>query len=131
MYLDTAGVIFKDTLYPEEEISYQLQNAILDTDGNIVISGYFYQGGSKSIVWKLDKNLNTVWRRVYYYGDYEDESWLYNIGQWSDGGIIATGTYFDRYLNPTSKHVYLWLLSLDANGCLDANNCGSDIGFVE
>ena len=128
---DSSFTVLKDTVYPEEEVIYLLNQISKSNDGNILLVGHFDQGGTKSVVWKLDKNLNTVWRRVYYYGDYEDESWLYNIGQWPDGGIMATGTYFNRYQNPTNKNMYLWLLSLDTNGCLDPNNCGSGIGVIE
>jgi hypothetical protein len=62
--------------------------------------GNFYLGGQKAVIWKLDKSLNTLWRRVYYYGDWEDDSYLYSINQWSDGGLVGVGTYYDRYLNP-------------------------------
>jgi hypothetical protein len=85
----------------------------------------------KELIWKLDKNLNTLWRRVYYYGDWEDESYLYSINQWSDGGLVGVGTYYDRYLNPNWEALFLWLLSTDSTGCLGPGNCGSDIGFVE
>ena len=129
--LDTSGVTIKDSAYPDEEIIYLLNNVTKAKDGNILLVGEFYQGGQKSIIWKMDKNLNTIWRRVYYYGDWEDESYLYNIGEWSDGGIVSVGTYVDRYLNPTIRNVYLWLLSTDANGCLSGTNCGSGIGFKE
>ncbi len=129
--LDTSGVTIKDSTYPDEEIIYLLNNVTNAKDGNILLAGEFYQGGQKSIIWKMDKNLNTIWRRVYYYGDWEDESWLYNIGEWSNGGIVSVGSYFDRYQNPTNKNGYLWLLSTDANGCLSGTNCGSGIGFKE
>ncbi|WP_421753386.1 T9SS type A sorting domain-containing protein [Croceimicrobium sp.] len=56
---------------------------------------------------------------------------LYSADHWGDKGIIATGTYFDRYLNPSPYNVYVWLLSLDDSGCLGAGDCGSDISFVE
>jgi len=129
-YFDTAGIIIKDTLYPEEEIVY-FPEKIKSHDGNLLVIGNYFLDGSKAVIWKLDKNLNTIWRRVYYYGDWEDESWLYNVDQWSDGGIIAAGTYWDRYMNPTNKSVYLWLLSTDSLGCLSPGNCGSDINVVE
>ena len=131
MYLDTAGSIIKDSLYSDEEINFQLESCTKTRDGNILMIGDYYWGGSKGVIWKMDKDLNTIWRRVYYYGQWEDESWLYNIGEWSDGGIISQGTYFDRYQNPTSKNGYLWHLSTDANGCLSANDCGSGIGVLE
>ncbi len=131
MYLDTAGNIIQDSLYPDEEVSYQIESVTEAKDGNILLTGSYFWGGEKSVIWKMDKNLNTIWRRVYYYGDWEDESYLYNIGEWSDGGIASVGTYFDRYLNPTQKFVFLWILSTDANGCLNSTNCGSGIGYKE
>jgi hypothetical protein len=127
---DTSGTIIKDTVYPDEEIVY-IAEKIRSHDNNLLVIGNYYLGGSKAVIWKLDKNLNTIWRRVYYYGDWEDESWLYNVDQWSDGGIIAAGTYFDRYMNPTNQSVFVWLLSTDSLGCLGAGNCGSNIGVVD
>jgi len=129
--LDSSGLSVDSLLYPEEETRYEISNSHFTDDKSILLSGFFFQGGSKAFIWKLDKNLNTIWRRVYYYGDWEDESWLYNVDQWSDGGIIAAGTYWDRYMNPTNKSVYLWLLSTDSLGCLSPGNCGSDINVVE
>jgi len=128
--VDTAGVVIKETPYPEEEAFFTLQNAEMFDDA-ILLTGHFYQGGAKGLIWKLDKNLNTLWRRVYYYGDWEDESYLYSINQWSDGGLVGVGTYYDRYLNPNWEALFLWLLSTDSTGCIGPGNCGSDIGFVE
>ena len=128
--IDSTGIELKDSLYPEEEASYSLEQAEF-FDESIYVTGHFYQGGSKALIWKLDKSLNTIWRRVYYYGDWEDESFLYNINQWSDGGLIGVGTYYDRYLNPNWEALYLWLLSTDSIGCLGLGNCGSDLHAVE
>lgn len=127
--VDTSGSILLDSTYPEEGINYSIQGSN-SFDGAIYVVGNYFLDGSKALVWKLDKNLNTIWRRVYYYGDWEDSSLLYKIHQWSDGGLVATGAYYDRYLNPSAKALYLWLLSIDNSGCLSAN-CGSDIGFLE
>jgi len=131
MYLDTAGFIVKDSLYPDEEINFQIESCTKSLDGNILLTANYYWGGTKSVIWKMDKDLNTIWRRVYYYGQWEDESWLYNIGEWSDGGIVAVGSHFDRYQNSSGRAQFLWLLSTDANGCLSASNCGSGIGVLE
>lgn len=68
---------------------------------------------------------------MYYYGDWEDDSYLYSINQWGDGGLVAVGTYYDRYLNPNWEALFLWLLSTDSTGCLGPGNCGSDISVVE
>jgi hypothetical protein len=131
MYLDTNGIIIRDTAYPETENSYQIQSCKSLSDHSLLLTGHFYQGGAKGLIWKLDKNLNTLWRRVYYYGDWEDDSYLYSINQWSDGGLVGVGTYYDRYLNPNWEALFLWLLSTDSTGCLGPGDCGSDIGFVE
>jgi hypothetical protein len=130
MLQDTAGNTLKDSVYPDEEALFLLEATQL-LDNRIYMVGSFYQGGSKGVVWQMDKNLNTLWRRVYYYGDWEDESWLYSINQWSDGGFVAVGSYFDRYLNTSGRSQFLWLLSTDSTGCLGPGNCGSDISVVE
>ncbi|WP_421753387.1 T9SS type A sorting domain-containing protein [Croceimicrobium sp.] len=129
--LDSNYNVWDSIVYPAEETQFEFTNAIRSADGAILLTGYYYLDGTKGFIWKLDKNLNTIWRRVYYHGDWEDSSWLYNIDQWNDDGIITTGTYFDRYLNPSPYSVYVWLLSLDDSGCLGAGDCGTDISFVE
>ncbi|QNR24039.1 T9SS type A sorting domain-containing protein [Croceimicrobium hydrocarbonivorans] len=129
--LDSNCNVWDSIVYPAEETQFEFTNAIRSADGAILLTGFYYLDGTKGFIWKLDKNLNTIWRRVYYHGDWEDSSWLYNIDQWNDDGIITTGTYFDRYLNPSPYSVYVWLLSLDDSGCLGAGDCGSDISFVE
>jgi hypothetical protein len=127
---DTAGLVLKDSIYPVEEVVYLVeQTAYMNNE--IYVLGNYYLGGHKAVIWKLDKSLNTLWRRVYYYGDWEDDSYLYSINQWSDGGLVGVGTYYDRYLNPNWEALFLWLLSTDSTGCLGPGNCGSDIGFVE
>jgi hypothetical protein len=128
---DANGQAIDSVQYPEEETQYEFTNTALSTDNNILLTGFYYTGGTKGLIWKLDKNLNTIWRRVYYYGQWEDESWLYNIDQWSDGGLIAVGSYFDRYQNPNYEAQFLWLLSTDSTGCLGPGNCGSGISVVE
>lgn len=127
--VDTSGAILLDSVYQEEEINYSIEDAF-SYNGDTYVVGHYFLGGSKALIWKLDKNLNTIWRRVYYYGDWEDSSLLYKVHQWSDGGLVATGTYYDRYLNPGIKSLYLWLLSIDSSGCL-STNCGTDIGVLE
>ena len=128
--VDTSGVVLNDSAYSDEEAYFTIECA-WQKGGFIYVIGNYYLDGEKGFVWKLDKGLNTIWRRVYYHGDWEDNSSLYSADHWGDKGIIATGTYFDRYLNPSPSSVYVWLLSLDDSGCLGAGDCGSDISFVE
>jgi len=131
--LDSNGNTIDSTFFPDEEIGYEISNAFLDHQGNIYLAGYYLSNsGFRGLIWKLDKNMNTIWRRVYFYqnGDIEDNNWLYKIHPWSDGGLVATGVYYDRYLNPGPKSHYLWLLSVDSAGCL-GGDCGSDIGYLE
>ncbi|QNR24040.1 T9SS type A sorting domain-containing protein [Croceimicrobium hydrocarbonivorans] len=128
--VDTSGVVLNDSAYSDEEAYFTIECA-WQKGGFIYVIGNYYLEGEKGFVWKLDKGLNTIWRRVYYHGDWEDNSSLYSADHWGDKGIIATGTYFDRYLNPSPYSVYVWLLSLDDSGCLGSGDCGSDISFVE
>jgi hypothetical protein len=59
----------------------------------------------------------------------QDMSFLYRVSEWSDGGLLATGTHFKGLFNPLQKYSFLWLLSTDSIGCLDAQNCGHNIGL--
>ncbi|REJ61447.1 MAG: T9SS C-terminal target domain-containing protein [Bacteroidetes bacterium] len=129
---DTLGALISDTVYSEELLYGSLKDAQLLDDGNILVTGYYWYGEYKSVMWKLDRQMNTIWRRVYYHGDWLDGSQIFGIGEWGDGGLLGMGFYLNAYNYDTTRtNEYLWLLSLDANGCLDSANCGEGIGVVE
>lgn len=132
--MDTSGVLLNDTVYPELEWSTAINFALKLSDGNILVSAWYYYGGEKAVLWKLDQNMNTIWRRVYYYSQWEDSSRLMGLSEWSDGGIIGVGQYFNRYQSGhllSHQRVALWIISVDSTGCLSASDCGSGIGMVE
>ncbi len=73
--VDTSGVVINDSAYSDEEAYFTIESA-WQQGGFIYVIGNYNLDGEKGFVWKLDKGLNTIWRRVYYHGDWEDNSSL-------------------------------------------------------
>ena len=125
---DTAGNLVADTVYKDEEPYWEISDIILTNDGNIAFNGHFKSQknlGYVGIVWKIDRNFNILFKRAYHYGHENNRSFLYRLHQWPDSTFLNVGTFVYQWQNPDpSKLNYLWLLSLDKNGCLGTNNCG-------
>lgn len=132
--MDTSGNILHE--WPENIDGYnrQLTSMIFSRDSGFVVTGYQYHRNmyaAYGLISKFSKDLSTLWRRTYYHGHVtNDENFLHRVAEWSDGGLIASGTHY-REFSPQNEFVHLWLLSTDSNGCLDANNCGHNINLVE
>jgi len=128
MQLDSSGVIIRDTLYEEEQVRMAISDMIITQDGNIAFNGTFkseYNPGDVGIFWKIDRNFNVLFKRAYHYGNENNRSMLYRLHEWPDSTFLNVGTFMYQWQNPDpSKLNYLWLLSLDKNGCLAPNNCG-------
>jgi hypothetical protein len=125
-YLDSA--IYIDPYFYNSALSGHEMR-----DGSIVIAGQYVPDYRRSYVWKLNKNLDPIWRHSYYHGDIEDNSCLYHIHEWSDGSILASGYYFDRHecFMPADSCLHLWLLSMDTAGCYGPGLCGQPFSVEE
>jgi hypothetical protein len=132
--LDTAGNVLNEVRFPEQRPIYIVTSLIQTKDSNFVLSSYHHHTNIYAVygvLTKLSKDLTTLWRRTYYHGHVtNDENFIHRVAEWSDGGLIASGTHY-REFSPQNEFVHLWLLSTDSNGCLDANNCGHNINLVE
>jgi hypothetical protein len=125
---DTTGSILSDTVYSDEEPYLEISDLILSKDGNLIFNGHFksyYNLGVVGIIWKVDRNFNVIFKRAYHYGHENNRSMLYRLHEWPDSTLLNVGTFMYQWQNPDpSKLNYLWLLSLDKNGCLAPGNCG-------
>ena len=126
--LDTAGALLRDTIYPLEE-GLLIPNDMVQTNtGEFVTVGYYKTDATglfNGFMIKFDRDLTILWHRSYYHKSSFDENQLWRIHQWPDGNLLATGSleWWDNR-PPHVPHDHVWLLSLDSNGCLAANNCG-------
>jgi hypothetical protein len=125
---DTTGSILSDTVYSDEEPYLEISDLILSKDGNLIFNGHFksyYNLGVVGIIWKVDRNFNVIFKRAYHYGHENNRSMLYRLHEWPDSTLLNVGTFMYQWQNPDpSKFTYLWLLSLNSNGCLAPGNCG-------
>jgi hypothetical protein len=125
---DTMGNILSDTVYADEEPYLEISDIIMTKDGNIAFNGLFksqYNPGDVGIFWKIDRNFNVLFKRAYHYGNENNRSMLYRLHEWPDSTFLNVGTFMYQWQNPDpTKLNYLWLLSLDKNGCLAPGNCG-------
>jgi hypothetical protein len=125
---DTTGSILSDTVYSDEEPYLEISDLILSKDGNLIFNGHFksyYNLGVVGIIWKVDRNFNIIFKRAYHYGHENNRSMLYRLHEWPDSTLLNVGTFMYQWQNPDpSKFTYLWLLSLNSNGCLAPGNCG-------
>jgi hypothetical protein len=125
--LDTSGNTL--SLWPDSIKRYIYQIPSLDrtSTGDILATTTHYSRqtlAAYSELWKFDSNMQTQWRRSKWHGDsIHDQSLLYKVQQWSDGGILATGTHWKTSVNIPDPNFFLWLLSTDTNGCVDSASC--------
>ncbi|MBK8443112.1 MAG: T9SS type A sorting domain-containing protein [Sphingobacteriales bacterium] len=95
------------------------QSYILTSGEEEVNYGY----EKRQLFFKTDLELNNIWVRCYD-PDFEDNTYVTAVFRPTpDGGYLAITQGF----NPETNKSMLWLLKLDENGCLGANDCGEDL----
>jgi hypothetical protein len=131
--MDSSGSVLHEKVFPEQRYIYPITSMIKTRDSSFVLSSFHYHTNIFAvygILTKFNQDMEILWRRTHLIGDFqEDENFIYRLFEWSDGGLLATGTHFKGLFNPLQKYSFLWLLSTDSIGCLDAQNCGHNIGL--
>jgi hypothetical protein len=98
--MDSSGSVLHEKVFPEQRYIYPITSMIKTKDSSFVLSSFHYHTNIFAvygILTKISSDMNTLWRRTYHYGHIrQDMSFLYRVSEWSDGGLISTGTYYPR-----------------------------------
>ncbi len=100
-----------------------------EPDGSLMVCGigntvpsYTYNGWDKQddggLILKLSPNADSVWARYHIVHPGQYQSLFYAIEPSPFGGYFLAGTYVN---GPVQD---IWLMSVDANGCLGDDSCG-------
>ncbi len=86
---------------------------------------------------RLSPDGNLIWRH-YYPEFYKDDPWptsrysyLYDVEEMEDGSIIATGMMSDYDEDGNRYKDDLWLLKVTADGCLESNDCDTEMQEIK
>ncbi len=123
---------------------YQVYDFLEASNGDILACGYVFdeegEVSNNGFIIRLTPEGDIRWFRMYKLpspNEVHTEFWrstmfseLQEIKEKEDGGFIARGIaqYFNR---DTTIGMDIWLLSVDANGCIDSNNCEGEVLLVE
>ncbi len=131
--LDTSGaVVWIKDIWQTDDHNWvcNLNCGFEYPDSTLIVAGTLRSMADhdKGILFKLDKNGDTLWHRFYshYPGAALGKDQIFwDVKPTSDGGMVLTGeTNSDDY-----PYAQLWLLKLDSMGCL-VPGCGS-VGVQE
>ena len=116
--IDTSGVVIwsKSHTYIA---NFDLYYGRRTLNGDIVSVGITTVGeeGNSGYVSRIDSNGESIWQRRYNYNNLSD--YFTDVIETSDGGILINGSANDITFDEGVQN--LWLVKLDANGCLTPN----------
>lgn len=112
--------------------AYSLAGLEVAPDGGYVACGFWtdststYRGGG---FYKFTANGDSLWSRLDTAsrgpgGNYDNE--YYGLGMLSSGSVVAAG---QSYYQPDDRY-YVWLVKVDAHGCLDTLFCKPTSGLA-
>ena len=125
---DLGEVLWTEEL--ERKESQFIKCALKLSDGGfLIVQSYidFDYGGNVSWLIKFDEERNKVWER-YYFADNARSNGLVDVAEDDDGNLVFIGTILTT---DTLYNADIWLLKLNADGCLDATDCGEPIGILD
>ncbi len=106
--------------FAESYIGRRLEN------GDIVSVGITDQGLNGGLIMKADSLGNLLWKRSYDYGS--DSDFFLDFIETKDGGLLVSGVLIEE-IAPGIFDPNTWLLKLDADGCLNPQDC--EVGITD
>lgn len=112
-----ANIIFNKT-YPSLNSSTNYIGRRV-SDGGIVSVGINNTSVNAGFIMKSDSLGNLLWLKEYDHGNWSD--YFLDFIETQDGGLLISGAADDDFCCGGQN---AWVVKLDANGCLDPENCG-------
>jgi hypothetical protein len=122
---NTGSIIWNKTygVSPYSAVNYIGRKTI---DGGIVMVGITDFTVNSGFIMKADSLGNLLWKRIYDYG--ADSDFFLDFIETKDGGLLVSGVLIEE-IAPGIFDPNTWLLKLDADGCLNPQDC--EVGITD